>query len=197
MFVPLEVVNQMCAYMPNPDLVNMARVCRHWNPTCVRHVSTQLHIRTVQSYRLHLQEYLDSFDGHGQHYDIPTRPAYIKSLIINLDVRRAFTLDYSILYALLDHLSHVRRLELGAILSTNQLDELEMVCTNIHARLPNIKHLILHSSYMHSYYDDDRMCLLKSWTRSSINACLVPTEAVDAGSRGSIRQGGHAEYASC
>jgi hypothetical protein len=104
MFVPLEAVNEMCAYMPNPDLVNMARVCRHWNPTCVRHMSTQLHIATREP----LRPYVDNFNGLGQHINLPTRPNYVKSVWIEVYLEEteepSTGTDFATLYALLDNM---------------------------------------------------------------------------------------------
>jgi hypothetical protein len=41
----------MCAYMPNPDLISMLLVCRNWNPTCMRHISTQLSFDALESFK--------------------------------------------------------------------------------------------------------------------------------------------------
>jgi hypothetical protein len=115
MFVPSELLGMMCTYLPNSDLISMARVCKHWNLTCVRHLSAHLGIATMESSHQKLQHYLDNFEGRGQHHRIPTRPAHIKSITINLDLHKA--LDLSKVYALLDHLQHVRTLYLHATLN--------------------------------------------------------------------------------
>jgi hypothetical protein len=112
----------------------------------MHHVSTHLDIDATKSFYLKLQRHLDNFNGRAHHPRIPTRPTHIKSIQINLDLHKA--LDLTTVYALLDHLQHVRCLELHATLSTDQLDLLERVCQDIHVRLPNVMQLALHSEWI-------------------------------------------------
>jgi hypothetical protein len=145
----------MCTYLPNSDLINMSLVCRDWNPTCTQHLSTELWIRTAEFFHPILQQYLDNFEGRGQHPHFPTRPNSVKSVSINFDFdtdeEMNMTTDFAILYAVLDHVQHVRRLELHVKLYQMHLDALATVCRDISTHLPNVKHLTLLASLL----DDD------------------------------------------
>jgi hypothetical protein len=150
MFVPLELVNEMCTYMRNGDLISMARVCRNWHPTCVRHLFAQLRLSTGESSAQKLQSCLDNFNGHGQHFHVPPRPNLVNAVAIDLNLTPSLTTsiaaNFNTLYAVLDQLQHVRHLELLMFLSQDQQDALymvETVCGNIHAQLPRVEQLTL------------------------------------------------------
>jgi hypothetical protein len=159
MFVPLEIVDELGAYMGNRDLVNMARVCKHWNPTCMRRVSTHLTIGTRKSSKQTCQKYLANFNGSAHHPDAPTDPKYVKVLSIHLDLemdkKTGTGVDFDSLYALLNYVGHVRYLELDAMVYYDQLDLLNTLCKVIAARLPNIKYLKLTCKRLFGGDDDD------------------------------------------
>jgi hypothetical protein len=159
MFVPLEVVDEMCTYLPNSDLVSMARVCRDWHPTCTRHLSTELRINTHESFHPRLQRYLDNFNGTSHHTDVPTRPSHVTLVRIEISWTGSSTedmvLDFDELYPLLDHLGHVRHLDMDVEIHPSNLDLLETACKEIHARLPNIKYLVLCSEWWIFKGEDD------------------------------------------
>jgi hypothetical protein len=148
MFIPSELLDEICLYLPNRDLVGMSLVCRDWNPTCMNRISTNLSISTGESFRPRLQQFLDNFNGHGQHPDAPTFPTHVKSLVMIIKLDNASILDFSTLYAVLDYLHHIRRLELYARVPQDQLDMLVTVCRDICAHLPNVRNMVLHVSLL-------------------------------------------------
>jgi hypothetical protein len=147
MFVPLEVVDEISRYMRNRDLISMSLVCKHWHPTCTRHLSAQLEVDTLRSFHQKCLHYLDNFRGHGLYTRLPQRPEHIKSIKIKLDLNRAAltstVLTFTALNPLLDHLGHVRHLKLHTRLTRDQMEMFETLCRDIHERLPNVKHLDL------------------------------------------------------
>jgi hypothetical protein len=147
MFIPLEIVDKMCAYMENDDLISMALVCKHWNPTCTRHLSAHLVMDTLDSFEDELWPYLDNFNGDERHYHVPPHPSHIKSVEIRLDLDEEAEMttdeEFAPFFELLEHLDHVRRLNLYITMSTSQLGMLDAACQEICALLPNIKHLKL------------------------------------------------------
>jgi hypothetical protein len=176
MFVPLEVVDEISRYMRNRDLISMSLVCKHWHPTCTRHLSMHLVLSPMDLYDQDFQPYLDNFDGHEHHSDddesdldgdiehhsdVPPHPSYVNSVEIKLDLAEVDEMDldtdFADFYALLDHVNHIRRLELHILMQPYQKDTLIAVCREICVRLTNVKHLKLSCNVMREdddYYDD-------------------------------------------
>jgi hypothetical protein len=73
MLVPLEVVNEMCVYMKNSDLVNMARVCKQWQQMCMRRLDTFGH-QDVKIVSTENAAVSGQFRGHDWHLCLPMRP---------------------------------------------------------------------------------------------------------------------------
>jgi hypothetical protein len=144
--------------MPNPDLISMALVCRDWHQTCVRHLSAQLNLNMWGTFHDECQHYLDSFHGRGHHPNVPKHPHHVKSIDIMLDLttvtETTVGADFDAMYVLLDCLRHVRRLEVYAFLSVDQLGVLGMLYRDVCARLPNIKHLKLSWDWVIGVSDD-------------------------------------------
>jgi hypothetical protein len=141
MFIAAELLDAVCTYMENSDLLSMTLVCRDWSQTCTRHLSTHLIITVWKSFYPTLQ--LANFNNRSRRLSMPTRLIHVKSVMIDLNSIVSSALDFDELYELLDGLGHLRRLEL-AIVSQDRLDVFTTAFQDIRARLPRVKHLALY-----------------------------------------------------
>jgi hypothetical protein len=105
----------------------------------MRHISTELLVRTRESFKPRLQRQLDNFTGHNQYRHIPSRPDQFSSVKMEI----FWVVASAKLYELLDHLNHVNRLELELRVTSDQMDALGKMFQDIRMHLPNIKHLAI------------------------------------------------------
>jgi hypothetical protein len=143
MNVPHEITNRICAWLANRDLVHVSSVSRLWHHAATGHLGYHLRLKIINA-SVNVDEVMGQFNGHPSLPGVPTRPQTVTSIQMTVKRHHSTPYDFDRLYALLDRLSHVRRLSLKEMYEVvDDFDVDATISAEICNRLNNVQHLTL------------------------------------------------------